>query len=34
MSDDIIIGGENYEDHDKKLEEVLKNMERECVTAN
>jgi hypothetical protein len=34
ISDDIIIGGVDDEDHDAKLNEVLRRMEEEEVTAN
>jgi hypothetical protein len=34
ISDDIIIGGVDDEDHDKKLDEVLRRMREEGATAN
>jgi hypothetical protein len=34
ISDDIIIGGVDDEDHDANLNEVLRRMEEEEVTAN
>lgn len=34
VSDNIIIGGEDQADHDKKLEEVLRRLEKEELTAN